>query len=164
MELRNVDVLESTLRFVSSQLVAKVPLKSNIKTGWFGEQHYTSIMPKKTGLLIVLGLSALAVSCNRNKYEVVERSDKEVANFGGIGIHTEFHYVLLHDGHKFYTTCDWHDIDALDPTATCALRPLRTYECVLNNDPKEKDPGLLSDLKCKDDGGHNVYLYVEKKE
>jgi hypothetical protein len=45
------------------------------------------------------------------------------------------HYVLLNNGHKFYTTCDWKDIDKLDPTATCAFRPLRTYECLLNNDP-----------------------------
>jgi hypothetical protein len=25
-------------------------------------------------------------------------------------------------------------------------------------------PGPLSDLKCKDADGHNVYLYVNKKE
>ena len=52
----------------------------------------------------------------------------------------------------------------LTSTASCAFRPLRTYECVLNNDPKKKDNGPLSDLKCKDDEGHNVYLWVEKKE
>ena len=118
----------------------------------------------KTMLFILIGCSAIAVSCNRNRYEVVERSEKEVPNFQAAGTHGEVHYVLLNGGHKFYTTCDYHDLDKLDPTATCAFRPLRTYECVLNNDPKEHDTGPLSDLKCKDDQSHNVYLYVDKKE
>jgi len=104
------------------------------------------------------------LACNSNKYEVVERSEKEVPNFMTAGTHNEVHYVLLNGGHKFYTTCDYHIIDKLDPTSTCAFRPLRTYECLLNNDPKKHDPGPLSDLKCKDDEGHNVYLYVDKKE
>ena len=118
----------------------------------------------KSVLLFVIGVCVFVVSCNGNKYEVVERSEKEVPNFMEAGTHSEVDYVLLHDGHKFYTTCDWHDLDKLDPTATCAFRPLRTYECVLNNGPEKKDPGPLSDLKCKDDQGHNVYLYVNKKE
>jgi hypothetical protein len=121
-------------------------------------------MPRKTWLLIVIGISALPLACNSNKYEVVERSEKEVPNFMTAGTHNEVHYVLLNGGHKFYTTCDYHIIDKLDPTSTCAFRPLRTYECLLNNDPKKHDPGPLSDLKCKDDEGHNVYLYVDKKE
>jgi hypothetical protein len=115
-------------------------------------------------LMVVIALAAPMVSCNRNRYEVVERSEKEVPNFQAAGTHGEVHYVLLNGGHKFYTTCNWKDLDKIDPTATCAFRPLRTYECVLNNDPKEHDPGPLSDLKCKDDQGHNVYLYVDKKE
>ncbi len=119
---------------------------------------------KKTLLFIVIGFSALAVSCNRNKYEVVERSQKEVPNFMAAGTHTEVHYVLLNGGHKFYTTCDWENLKNLDPSATCAFRPLRTYECVLNNDPIKEGKGPPSDLKCKDDGGNNVYLYVEKKD
>jgi hypothetical protein len=92
-------------------------------------------MCDKTRLLMVIGFAALAVSCNRNRYEVVERSEKEVPNFQAAGTHTEVHYLLLNNGHKFYTTCDWKDLDKLDPTATCAFRPLRTYECLLNNDP-----------------------------
>jgi hypothetical protein len=119
---------------------------------------------KKTVLFMVIGFSAFSVSCNRNKYEVVERSEKEVPNFMTTGTHTEVHYVLLNGGHKFYATCDWENLNHLDPSATCSFRPLRTYECVLNNDPKKEDNGPLSDLKCKDDDGHNVYLYVEKKE
>ena len=112
----------------------------------------------RDGSLCCLGLR------KSNKYEVVERSEKEVPNFMASGTHDEVHYVLLHGGHKFYVTCNWKDLSNLDPTATCAFRPLRTYECLLNNDPKKKDPGPLSDLKCKDDQGNNVYLYVDKKE
>jgi hypothetical protein len=123
-------------------------------------------MREKIPLMMMIALAALMVGCNRNrnKYEVVERSEKEVPNFLAAGTHTEVHYVLLHDGHKFYTTCDWQNVDKLDPIATCAFRPLRTYKCVLNNDPKDHVPGPLSDLKCKDDEGGNVYLYVDKKE
>jgi hypothetical protein len=121
-------------------------------------------MREITPLLMVIGLAVVVVACNRNTYEVVERSQKEVPNFQATGTHDEVHYVLLHDGHKFYTTCDYQLVDNLDPSSTCAFRPLRTYECVLNNDPKEKNPGPLSDLKCKDDEGRNVYLYVVKKE
>jgi hypothetical protein len=119
---------------------------------------------EKRLLMIVIGFSLLVVSCHRNRYEVIERTEKEVPNFMATGTHDEVHYVLLNGGHKFYATCDWKDLINLDPRATCAFRPLRTYECVLNNDPKKKDPGPLSDLKCKDDNDNNVYLYVDKKE
>ncbi len=118
----------------------------------------------KTVLFTVIGLSIFTVSCNRNKYEVVERNQREVPNFMVAGTHDEVHYVLLHDGHKIYTTCDVSDVSNLDPDARCGFRPLRTYECVLGNVSAEKGTGPLSDLKCTDDDGHNVYLYVEKKE
>jgi hypothetical protein len=53
----------------------------------------------------------------------------------------------------------------LDPTATCGFRPLRTYECIVVPDSDFKEGKFpLSDLKCKDAEGHNVYLYVDKKE
>src|SRR5258708_18890386 len=121
-------------------------------------------MSNKTVLFTVIGLSIFTVSCNRNKYEVVERNQREVPNFMVAGTHDEVHYVLLHDGHKIYTTCDVSDVSNLDPDARCGFRPLRTYECVLGNVSAEKGTGPLSDLKCTDDDGHNVYLYVEKKE
>lgn len=113
---------------------------------------------------MVVAFSVFVVSCNRNRYEVVERSEKEVPNFMATGTHSEVHYVLLNGGHKFYTTCDYQNLNHLDPSATCAFRPLRSYECVLNNNPHKEGKGPLSDLKCKDDEGNNVYLYVEKKE
>ena len=105
----------------------------------------------------------LLVGCNRNKYEVIERIQKEVPNFQKSGTHAEVHYVLLHDGHKIYATCDVTTVDNLDPNARCGFRPLRIYECVLGAN-SENDQLPLSDLKCRDDDSHNVYLYVDKKE
>jgi hypothetical protein len=121
-------------------------------------------MGKKTlaVVIVVFGLSSSA--CNRNRYEVVERTEKEAPNYGRPGTHTAVTYVLLHDGHKIYVTCDTESIGSLDPNATCGFRPLRTYECMLQTDSLEKATFPLSDLKCKDSDGHNVYLYVDKKE
>ena len=101
-----------------------------------------------------------------NQYECIERAQREVRNFQAGGTHTEVDYVLLHDGHKIYASCDLTTLDNLDPTATCGFRPLRTYECKVQSaaieNAKASEP--LSDLKCKDGDGHNVFLYVSKKE
>ena len=117
---------------------------------------------RKTQIMLSLPIIATLGGCQDNRYEVTERSQKEVPNFMASGTHTEVDYVLLHDGHKYYAACDTTTLDKLDPTATCAFRVLRNYECVqpTENEPKK----ALSDLKCKDDEGHPVYLYVSKKE
>lgn len=116
----------------------------------------------KTIMLLGVATAVAVCGCQKNNlYEVVERSQAEVPNFMASGTHIEVHYVLLNDGHKLYATCDTTTLSHLDPTATCAFRILRTYECVLPND---KDPKVLSDLTCKDDEGHPVYLYVNKKD
>lgn len=111
-------------------------------------------------------LILLCVGCGaNNQYECIERTQKDVPNFQAPGTHTEVDYVLLHDGHKIYAACDVENISNLDPTARCGFRPLRTYECTLQTDSIEKATTLpLSDLKCKYADGHNVYLYVSKKE
>jgi hypothetical protein len=109
-------------------------------------------------------LTAVACKVNNDKYEVVGRTEKEVPNYQASGSHIAVDYVLLHEGHKIYATCDVSDISNLDPTATCGFRPLRTYECRLQTDSFEKATLPLSYLKCKDADGHNVYLYVSKKE
>jgi hypothetical protein len=114
-----------------------------------------------------LGALALwsVVACNRDtSYECIERTQKDVPNFQAEGTHTEVDYVLLHEGHKIYASCDVYDLDKLDPTATCGFRPLRKYKCAIQSDSMEKATSVLSDLKCKDGDGHNVYLYVSKKE
>jgi hypothetical protein len=110
---------------------------------------------------VVLAVSSIA--CDRNRYEVEGRIQKEVPNFLKDGTDTEVDYVLLHDGHKIYASCDTSDLDNLDPQATCGFRPRRTYECTLGQDGDLLHAKLpLSDLKCKDADGHNVYLYVSK--
>ena len=119
---------------------------------------------RKTSLATIGVLALFLAACQTNRYEVVERSQKEVPNFMASGTHTEVDYVLLHDGHKIYTQCDWVNIGNLDPNATCGFLPLRTYECTLQGDNLEKATYPLSDLKCKDGAGHNVYLWVSKKE
>ncbi len=110
-------------------------------------------------------LTLTFIGCSRNDgYECIERSSREIADpLGMPGTHTEISYVLLHQGHKIYASCDGDSIGSLDPNSTCGFRPLRTYNCV----PGEVGihaKGPLSDLKCKDDDGFNVYLYVSKKD
>jgi hypothetical protein len=72
------------------------------------------------------------------------------------------HYILLHDGHRIYASCDSAVFASSDPDTTCGFRPLREYRCILGNDSIYH--GDSWDLKCKDADGHNVYLYVSKKE
>jgi len=114
-----------------------------------------------TILLRVVVLCVLClVGCNRNSYECIERTEREVPNFfGKPGTHTTVDYVLLHSGHKIYATCDFETINNLDPKAGCGLRPLRNYYCTMSQNGK-----ALSDLRCIDANGGNVYLYVSKKE
>jgi hypothetical protein len=116
-----------------------------------------------TVLLICLTLAG----CSNSKYEVIERSQRDVPNFLQSGTHTEVDYVLLHDGHKIYASCDTTTVDKLDPNTTCAFRPLHKYDCDIQSDSmsgamESKLPS--SDLKCRDADGHNVYLYVSKKD
>lgn len=109
---------------------------------------------------------AQSTVAENNRYECIERVQKEVPNFQAKGTHVEVDYVLLHDGHKIYAACDLMTVDEPVSTASCGFRPLRTYECVVQpaaiENAKASEP--LSDLKCKDGDGHNVYLYVSKKE
>ncbi len=114
---------------------------------------------------ITVAVTFFSVGCERNRYEVVERTQKDVPNFQKPGTHTEVDYILVHKGHKIYAACDTTTLDALDPQATCGFRPLRKYECSSGQDGDLWDAELpLSDLKCKDADGHNVYLYVSKTE
>jgi len=113
---------------------------------------------------ISLPRSARTMTVESNQYECIERSQREVPNFQAAGTHAEVDYVLLHDSHKIYASCDVTTLNNLDPTARCGFRPLRTYECAVQTAAIEKTTGPLSDLKCKDGDGHNVYLYVSKKE
>jgi hypothetical protein len=114
---------------------------------------------------IAVAAAALLTGCgSSNKYEVVQRTEKDVPNYREGGTHTEVDYVLLHDGHKIYASCDVTSIGNLDPSATCGFRPLHKYECEVQSDSMQKAQLPMSDLKCKDADGHHVYLYVSKKD
>src|SRR5207245_6422768 len=97
-----------------------------------------------------------AVECDQ--YECIERTQRDVPNFQAAGTHTEIDYVLLHDGHKIYASCDVTTVNNLDPTARCGFRPLRKYACAVQpgaiENVKASEP--ISDLKCKDADVHNV--------
>jgi hypothetical protein len=115
---------------------------------------------------ISLSSKTQSTVAENNQYECIERTQKEIPNFLAKGTHTAVDYVLLHDGHKIYSSCDVTMLNNLDPTARCGFRPLRTYECRVQpaaiENAKASQP--LSDLKCKDGDGHNVYLYVSKEK
>lgn len=118
----------------------------------------------KVVLAAMVVMASFTACGSDSKYEVIERTQKEVPNFQNTGTHTAVDYVLLHEGHKFYTSCDVTTLNSLDPSATCGFLPLRKYECTIQTASLEKATWPLSDLKCKDGDGHNVYLYVTKKE
>jgi hypothetical protein len=119
---------------------------------------------QKPVLVAAIAFWAFSFTACNSRYECIERTQKEVPNFMAAGTHTEVDYVLLHEGHKIYAACDVANLSNLDPTARCGFRPLRKYDCTLQPDSIEKSPYPLSDLKCKDGDGHNVYLYVNKKD
>ena len=122
------------------------------------------------GLVALLTLSFTA--CNQNKYRVVERADRYLDKQGRPVAdamsdsydHDEVGFVLTHGKHRIHATCDLSTLDKLDPNASCGLRPLRTYECVVGRDDVLKAPLPQSDLLCKDADGRKVYLYVSKEE
>jgi len=125
-----------------------------------------SKQPERILVSLILA-TAFIVSCAKNdRYECVERSQREVPNpsFDTPGTHIEVDYVLLHDGHKIFATCDLNSVGNLDPTARCGFRPLQTYTCTVAPASLEHRQGPLSDLQCKDGDGYNVYLYVNRKE
>jgi hypothetical protein len=96
-------------------------------------------------VLLTATLTVFAGCGARDKYEVLERTQKNVPNYQGTGTHDVVDYVLLHDGHKIYAECDWVNIGNLDPNATCGFRAMRPYSCVVPSDNIEKATGPLSE-------------------
>jgi len=115
-----------------------------------------------TALLIALSTAA----CNRNRYRVIEREDRYLDEQGhevsspSSYYHDELHFVLKRGDTKVYAMCDITTVDKLDPNASCAMRVGQTFECLSG----KKGDRALSDLRCRDSEGHNVYLYVNKEE
>ncbi len=67
----------------------------------------------------------------------------------------EIDYVMLHGNDEIYATC----VSRQDPASSCTLRKSKNYECV-----REWDADHTYNLKCKDDQGSGVYLYIRKTE
>ena len=110
----------------------------------------------RTVLAHVIGASLFLFGCTESGYRVVERRDRQ----GG-----EVHLVLSKGDKKLHSVCDLSTLNHLDPSATCALRVGRNYQCEWGPEKIGADtPAPYYDIRCKDANGHSVYLYVNKEE
>jgi hypothetical protein len=165
----DLDTLESS----ESKLLTctQVVLKEEWRRVKWGEYFYRAVT-LGTAFLVIGGMYLLfkpatmlsSFTGHRNEYRLVERADSYVDREGREASdmshdHDVVHLVLTHDGHKIYGLCE------LDPNASCGLRPLRNYRCVVGRDDDMMNaPMPLSDLTCTDGDGRKVYLYVSKEE
>jgi hypothetical protein len=164
------------LMSVSTKLLgaAQVVLQQEWRRVKLGEPVY-----RRTQVVAALVLTAvlamvfkpstiLWLTGDGNKYQVIERSDTYVDKQGQAVSdqydHDLVRLVLAHDTHKIYGLCDLSTLSNIDSNASCGLRPLRTYECVVGRSEVMKAPMPLSDLTCIDGDGRKVYLYVSKEE
>lgn len=141
-----------------------------------GEQIYRAAT-WLAGILVIVGLLFLLLRSSiplvfhaaRGDYRVIERTDNYVDKEGGPASQ-QFHdheivsVVLSHDEHKIYGLCDLSTLDKIDPNASCGLRPMHDYDCVVGRDDVMKAPMPISDLTCTDADGRKVYIYVSKEE
>lgn len=69
--------------------------------------------PTFRSYLAAIADTAFLAGCHKNnQYECIERSEKEVPDHMGPGSYAEVEYVLLHDGHKIYASCDVSTVSA----------------------------------------------------
>ncbi|MBZ5654093.1 MAG: hypothetical protein LAO56_02315 [Acidobacteriia bacterium] len=167
----------NTLMSVSTRLLeaTQVVLKQEWQRVKFGEPVY-KVAEGLAGLLFIVGLVMLFKPSTvawftgaRNDYQVIERSDTYVDKDGRAASgqsydHDLVNLVLTHDGRKIYGQCDLRTLNKLDSNASCGLRPLRHYACVVGRDDVMNAPMPLSDLMCSDADGRRVYIYVSKEE
>jgi hypothetical protein len=155
--------------------VTQIVLKEEWRRVKFGEYFYRAVTVFAGSLVIggsfLLFKSTrplLSLSAHQNEYRVVERTDIYVDKKGRAVVddydHDVVHLVFTHDGHRIYAVCDLSTLDKLDSNASCGLRPLRTYECLLGRGEDAKAPMPLSDLTCTDENGRRVYVYVSKED
>lgn len=129
------------------------------------------------GILVIVGLLFLLLKPSipllfhmaRRDFRVIERTDDYVDKEGRpaseqLHDHEIVDLVLWHDGHRIYGQCDLTTLNNLDPTASCGLRPMHDYNCVVGRDDVMKAQMPLSDLTCTDADGRKVYVYVSKEE
>jgi len=172
-ETRDFARLDST----EEKLLAatQIVLKKEWERVKSGELTY-KVAKMLAGALLLLGLIALLFSrCfvpskgNSGIYHVVERTDEYVDAQGRTASeqlfdHEVVHFVFEFSNRKIYAQCDLTTLNKIDPTATCALRPMRDYDCRVATNAGKNVATPLSDLICNDADGHKVYLYVSKQE
>jgi hypothetical protein len=153
----------------------RLVLKEEWKRVKRGERIYR-VATWIAAMLVIVGLFtllrpsiALLVHSARRDYRVIERKDNYVDKEGVPASelshdHDVVDLVLTHGGHKIYGQCDLSTLDKIDPNASCGLRPLHDYDCVVGRDDVMKAPMPLGDLMCTDADGRKVYVYVAKEE
>jgi hypothetical protein len=140
-----------------------------------GEKTYRAATLLAAILVIVGVLSLLQPSIlsllhvARRDYRVVERTDNYVDKAGRpaseqLHDHEIVGLVFAHEGHRIYGQCDLSTLNNIDPNASCGLRPLHDYKCVVGRDDIMNAPMPLSDLTCTDADGRKVYVYASKEE
>lgn len=140
-----------------------------------GERIYRAATWLAAILVIVGFLSLLKppiqllLHSDKRNYRVIERTDNYVNKEGQPASGQPFDHeivnlVFAHDGHRIYGQCDLSTLNKLAPNASCGLRPLRDYDCLVGRDDVLKAPIPLSDLTCTDADGRKVYIYVNKEE
>ena len=129
------------------------------------------------GVLVIIGVLFLLLRPSlpllfrsaRREYRVIERTDNYVDKEGRpaseqLHDHEIVGLVFAHDGHKIYGQCDLSTLNNIDPKASCGLRPIHDYDCVIGRDDVMNAPMPMSDLTCTNADGRKVYIYVSKEE
>lgn len=100
-------------------------------------------------------LASLFLACTNNQYKCLERTQEYIFTENQSGPQFEIDYVMLHGDDAISATC----VSRRDPASSCTLRKSENYECV-----REWDADHTYNLKCKDEQGGNVYLFIRKTE
>src|SRR5689334_3852648 len=126
--------------------------------------------PNKISSICVLFALLATAACTGNDdvYRVFDRQDRYLDAQSRTASpdhydHDEVHFTLQHEDHTLHAVCDLSTVNHVEADATCALQPRREYHC----QPGQKEGKVtfpVSDLTCKDDAGHSVYLYITRQE
>ena len=130
--------------------------------GWVQQSAYPlGIAPIRYNLrtttvtLLTLVLASLFLACTNNRYRCLERTQEYIFTENQSEPQFEIDYVMIHGNDEVSATCVTRQYAA----SSCTLRQSETYECV-----REWDADHTYNLRCKDEQGGNVYLYIRKTE
>lgn len=129
--------------------VFSIPISVKQQATGIGTEEFPSVSP-----------STYLVVERIDSYATVDGKPASIQAFD----HEVVHFILEHTNHRIYAECDLSTLNKLAPEASCGLRPLRGYKCVVPSGEILKAKLPLSDLICTDGDGRDVYLYVTKQE